>query len=588
MNLNFDQRFLNRVIIVLVAGMIIAGVLIGLKVFGFLGSDTISPVPVTGDDGYSDGEDGPVDSRSLENTLSDPGYEGTTTDEDGEDRKILKAVWTYNNESFEYSQTVSNDTYYSFRPVALPAANGTTGDLRLLPYMVTTGDEGLVQGVASYILSQSAIMGWGDYDTIGNLVAFLHQYGGTDTFLNLPPAGSYKFPFQTMYDGTGSRDDVTILGAAILEAMGYPVGILDFPRQYDRGYFIYEYEGVAVRCDGSVQGRKYSVEHTIYLGEVTCWPGTGRYLLSNGSATAPSEGILRGNASIRYSDNQTRSAGVAEWDVRSGTMLYKDDISLRADRVVDRVLLENASWIGNDYFCYIDTTNPDTLPGTIPGELAKIEPRIHPFSTGTGEGIRIYRDDRIDATLMPSLRRPSPLNITGTAGSPVFEGSLTDELRIPGPSRDIDDVKAGNEQREGGYWEDVWYDRSSWYYDQLWYIDVVNYSVIESPYLYTRQDEMYIAPASAWRIRYSAIPLNPPDEDLPGLSTFSDMRFAVYKIDNAANTASLFDTFSYGYAAGQEDIKYRTYFETGTFYIAVFVRNCKADVSIQMHGKNPV
>lgn len=587
MNLSIDQKFLNRLIVLLVAGMIISGVFIGLKVTGFFGSDNKSPpvfIPrnATGENkgGVDTGEDNllqdPMDSRG----------EGNSSDD--QSRKTLVIAWTYNNESFEYSQTVSNNTYSSFTPAARPVMNGTAGELRLMHYVITTGDDGLIQGVAAYILSESARKGWGDYDTIGNLVAFLHQYQGAGTFQNLPQSGSYKYPFQTMFDGSGSRDDVTILGAAILEAMGYPIAILDYPRQYDRGYFIYEYEGVAVRCDGSVQGRKYPVEHITYVGGTICWPGTGRFRLPDANATALSDGILRGNATVWYSDNQTQNTGMAEWDIRSGTMSYQDNVSLRADLVVDHVFLENALWVGNEYFCYVDTANSGALPGTIPGEISKIDPRIVPLTADIGEGIRIYRDDRIDTTLKPSLRRPSPLNATGIGGGPLFEGSFTDEMHIPGPSGDIDDVEPGNLQREGEYWEDIWYDRSSWYYDQVWYIDVVNYSVVESPYLYTRQNEIYIAPASAWRIRYRTDPINPPDSDLPGLSTFSDMRFVVYKIDETTNTASLFDTFSYGYATGQEAVKYRTYYQTGKFYIAIFVRNCAADISIQMHGKKPV
>ncbi len=587
MNVSIDQKFLNRVIVLLVVCMIVTGVLIGLKTFGFFGSaqknpDATSARNVTLE--YS-GEDGSYG----RNTSVLQGQPQNSTSPGEDDTKTLTFSWIYNNESFQYTQAVSNSTYYSFKPAKAQnsSADGSAREARLLPYVITTGDEGLVHGIAAYILAESAKHGWGDYDTMGSLVSFLAHYDGSGSFRNLPPAASYKYPFQTLYDGAGSRDDVTILGTSLLKSMGYPVAFLDYPRQYDRGFFIYEYEGAAVRCDESVPGRKYFTEEIADVGTATCRPGTGLCYLQNGSVSRMATGILRGNTSIVYSDNRTQDAGVADWDIRSGIISYRDGFSPRSDRVAVSLEIENASWVNREYYCYVDTANPFVLPATIPGPLAKADPVVLPLTNGAGEGITIYRDNRIDAGLNASLRSPSPLTVTNNSGEPLFEQSISGDLNIPVPSGNTDEILPENQQREQQYWSDVWYDKSTWYYDQVWYLDVVNYSVIEQSYLYTRQNEIYVAPASAWRIRYATVPVNPPDEDLPGLSTFSDMRFAVYKIDEETHTAHLFDTFSYGYATGQEDLKYRYYYETGTFYIAVFVRNCEADVAVQMHGKQP-
>lgn len=596
MNISVDQKFLNRVIVILVACMIITGILIGLKVFGFLG-----PVPKIMDASPGTGGDTPPESRDETSSVQyseNPGNPDNPSDllpgesaslGPDEEQKTLEFSWAYNNESFQYTQTVSNSTYYSFRQKTVQngTVNGSLPNIRLLPYVVTTGDEGLIKGIAAYILSESEKRGWGDYDTVGNLVSFLGQYDGSGSFRNLPPAPTYKYPFQTLYDGSGTRDDVTILGTALLESMGYPVAFLDYPRQYDRGYFIYEYEGIALRCDESVPGRKYFLEHPSNAGTVTCWPGTGLCYHADGGVSRFTNGTLRGNTTIHYSDNRDQDAGMTEWDVRSGAISYREGFTPRSDRVPAYLELENASWINREYYCYIDTTSPDVLPATVPGPLAKLDPLIIPLTGTTAGGMKIYRDNRIDATLNVSLRSPSPANRSDLPGV-ISEQSIAGDLHIPVPSGGMDEILPENLQREQKYWQDVWYDRSTWYYDDVWYLDVVNYSVIEQSYLYTRQNEIFIAPASAWRIRYAAIPVNPPDQDLPGLSTFSDMRFAVYKIDTETNKARLFDTFSYGYATGQEDLKYRNYYETGTFYIAVFVRNCQADVAVQMHGKQPV
>ncbi len=595
MNLTLNQQFLNKLIIVLVAGMIITGVLIGLKVAGVFGSENKnalsgSSVEETGNTGTGHDEQSAVSSRENVRGVN----ASTTSSGESDEEKEVTVTWVFKNETFTYSRTVSNSTYSVLERKA-PAgsgssSNGTVPGERLGRYMVTTGDDGLTQSLAAYFLNESQSRGWGDYDTIENIVTFMQHYNSAGTFQNLPQASSYKYPYMTFYDEAGSRDDVTIFAGSILKSMGYPVALLVYPRQYDRGYFIYPYEGIAIRSNESVPGIKYYSEEATYVGTVSCELVPGQYTVMNQASFRPADGIFRGNTTIYYLDNRTVPAGIAEYDIRTGTMAYVKDFAPPADAVPDHFVLTNASWIDYEYFSYIDTADPANLPGTIPGALAKTTPSLVSTLIDDKNRIRIYRDDRMTSNLQPSLRSPAPLasgNATGTTVSFTDARSITDELRIPVASGDIDDVGPQNEQAKDEYWHDVWYDRSNWYYDQKWYLDVLNYNVIENQYLYTREDEIFVAPATAWRIRYSGVPTNPPDQDVPDLSTFSDMRFAVYKVDPATNTASLFDTFSYGYETGQNTIKYRNYYEPGSFYIAVFVRNCKADVSIQMNGKNP-
>ena len=47
------------------------------------------------------------------------------------------------------------------------------------------------------------------------------------------------------------------------------------------------------------------------------------------------------------------------------------------------------------------------------------------------------------------------------------------------------------------------------------------------------------------------------------------------------------DEFAYGHTSGQEIVNYLNFYEPGNFYIVTFVRNCEAEVAIQMHGRSP-
>ena len=586
MKLNFSQQFLNRLILLLVIGLIVTGIIVGLKLGGVLG-------PVGNSSAGTTGSQATV-SEESDLPPATGGGAGDLSPDSGNvpDKKTISVSWVFKNESFTYSFLVSNATYSSFEAEAGSAGYTSSDDSadgdRLQSYMVTTGDDGLTQSLAAYFLNESQSRGWGDYDTIANLVTFMQTYNNAGAFQNLPPESSYRYPYQTFYEGTGTRDDVTIFSGAVLEAMGYPVALLVYPRQYDRGYFIYPYEGIAIRSDESVPGTKYSIGHATPVGNVTCSPYTRQYSLSDQTTFHPTDGTLQGNTTIFYAGNQTLPAGTADWDIQQGIMLYSGDFTPPANQSPLYFVMANASWIDNEYFSYVDTANPSVLPGTIPGELAKIQPALVTTLVGNDNQIRIYRDNTMTSDLQPSLRSPSPLTANNQTQLNFTGGqSITGELNIPGAYGDIDEVAYQNQQAANGYWQNLWYDRSNWYYNQKWYLNVLNYNVIENQYLYTREDEIFIAPATPWRIRYSAIPTNPPDQDIPDLSTFSDMRFAVYKVDLATNTASLYDTFSYGYENGQESIKYQNYYEPGNYYIAVFVRNCKADVAIQMYGKNP-
>ncbi|WP_067050616.1 hypothetical protein [Methanofollis ethanolicus] len=565
-----DQTLLTRLTIAIIIGIVIVSALIGLRVMGVLEEGSTPTVPGADSDGDS------TDIRSTSPTPS-PSRTGAKNS----DERTLTLNWTYRDRQFVYACTVKNATYNMFRSKnASITSNMTTGDL-VAQSVATDGDGGLVDGIAGYILEQSVENGWGDYDTIRNTVACVQQYGPGE-FVNTPPDGHYRHPVETLWEGTGDRDDINILAASVLKAMGYPVAFLVFPEQYDRGHLIWEYPAVGIRCDDTIDGRTYTALHHTEIGTVTCYPQSRTCSLPDVSFPEPESGYFTGNTTVGYADGRTVAAGEAAWDIPARTIAYPEGFVPPAGMTPIFYRMENASWVTTESFIYIDALNATALPGEVPGELAKVEPVIVTTLIDAGNNIAISRDDLIDASLTASLRTPSPLK---TDAGPELRESLSGRLGIRVPTGMVDEVGRVNRISEDAYWQDVWYDTKVNFYDRTWYLDVMNYEVIENQPLYTKSNEIYISPTEAWRIRYEAVPKNPPDNDIEGLSSFSDMRFAVYKVDEETGSAMLVDEFAYGHTSGQDTVNYHTFYETGTFYIVTFVRNCEAVVSIQMHGK---
>jgi len=560
-----DQTFLSRITIVIIIGIVIVGALIGLRVAGVFGEESTPAVPGADDDR------GRADMRNASQTGAE-----------SPDERTLMLNWTYRDRPFAYACTVRNATYNTFRSKHVNITpNMTTGDI-IAQYVATDGDDGLVDGIAGYILEQSVENGWGDYDTIRNTIACAAQYG-PGRFVNTPPDGHYRYPVETLWEGKGDRDDINVLAASILKAMGYPVAFMVFPEQYDRGYLIWEYPALGIRCNDTVDGRTYTIRHHTGIGTVTCYPQSRTCNIPDVPSLEPESGYFTGNTTVGYADGQTVAAGEATWDIPARTIIYRKGFVPPAGMTPVFYRMENASWVTTtESFIYIDALNATALPGEIPGELAKVEPVIVTTLIDAGNDITISRDDLIDASLTALLRTPSPLK---TGAGPKLNESIPERLGIRVPTGMVDEIGRANRISEDAYWQNVWYDTEVNFYDRTWYLDVLNYEIVGNRSLYTKSNEIYISPTEAWRIRYEVVPKNPPDRDLEGLSSFSDMRFAVYKVDEVNNTVSFIGEFAYGHTSGQETVNYHTFYETGNFYIVTFVRNCEAVVSIQMHGK---
>ncbi|MBP2133480.1 hypothetical protein J2128_001434 [Methanomicrobium sp. W14] len=566
-----DQEILNKIIVIVIIGIIIAGALIGLKLTGIIGGEEKAP-----DSGVSpSGSAVPVETSDV--IMPTQTYRASVKDSG---ITTVNSSWEYKGYPFRYTFSIKNSTYLDFENKEHKIYPDTMAD-DIQDYVVYEGDSGVVEGIADYLLEQSRQKGWGDYDTIMNTVEFLHQYS-PGSFNTSYSDGMYRYPVETIRNQKGDTEDISILAASIFTKMGYPVAFLVYPEQYDRGSVIEQYPAVAIRSDDDVSGKTYTLKKEEYAGDVTCYPQKKDYSAPALLPSKPGYGYFEGNTTIVFSDGEKAYAKNCTWDIESGSMNYTGGYKLSAGDNPAYFKMSNASWTGEDSYVYIDVLDNTTVPGQVPAELSYAKPEIVTGPADDNNDIKIFQDNTLDSKLTALLRIPSPLEDEERIN---LTDSLSERLKIPVPVYVGDEVNRINEENRDEYWKDVWYSTYKNFYNQVWYLNIINYEIISNPKHYAKSGELYFTPTGAWRLKYEVTPTTQPDNDVDSISSFSEVVFAVYKVNETTNSADFLSEFSYGQNSGQDTVNYHNFYEAGNFYIAAFVRNCEVKLSVQVHGK---
>jgi hypothetical protein len=137
------------------------------------------------------------------------------------------------------------------------------------------------------------------------------------------------------------------------------------------------------------------------------------------------------------------------------------------------------------------------------------------------------------------------------------------------------------------YYTGTWYPAGiSWTYDDKWRIHD-NFLEMRDPLLQNREAYSLwgvtevIAPVP-WRVAYTVQNMDEDRSDKE-MTPYSDVRFALYRIEDGA---AVFDrTFGWQTVYGADMRKNEAVFGPGDYALAVFVRNCEVDVTVEYHGK---
>ncbi|QSZ66198.1 hypothetical protein RJ40_01135 [Methanofollis aquaemaris] len=551
MDLTFDESLFKKVIAVLVIAIIIVGAIATLKFTGLLG-----------DDG-----DGPLGPGQVPSTpeLDEPDFEE-------QERQVAGPKsynWTYRGTQMEMDLFISNATYQHF----VSSSYGTYEDKpqRMAEYVVTDGDDGVVGTIAEWFLTTSLAAGYGDRDTVGNVLAFVENLTYT-TDEERRQTGAYpNYPAITLATQEGDSEDHTILAAAILHQMGYGVSLLYYPAQLDRRMIIPEATALGIVSDGALPGRTYGAVAETPAGKFV-------YDARNKTALTPlPEGCDVGSG--WYS-------GDAVWHNATSSGSLDDVRYYPANRTfvtwtdlpdVDTIVIENAVW--NQPLLITAAWTVNTTEKGIPrGAYDGMEPF---FNGGDGlwQGWTVSRDDRLDAGT--TIAGKQPLN-----EAPPFSAneSLTAALRMPASEFTSPLITWLEPVQE--YYADTWYPSGiAWTYDDKWHLHEnileMQDSLLENPEDYSLRGVTEVVAPVPWRVSYTVRKMD-EDHTEKEMTPYSDVRFAVYRIEDGA---AVFDrTFGWQTIYGADVRKNEAVFGAGEYALAVFVRNCEVDVAIEYHG----
>lgn len=549
MDLAFDESLFKKVIGVLVAAIVIVG-LVAVLWFSGIGFPGQEPAPVTPT---------PVGHGSDPGPEKEEAVTGWKT-----------YAWSYKETEMVMNLYIPDATHQRF----VSASYGSYDEKpqRMAEYVVTDGDDGVIGTVADWFLDTSLALGYGDSDTVANVLAFVESLDYTTDEERLAPPDYPNYPVITLAAGEGDSEDHAILAAAILDKMGYGVGLLYYPATHDRRTIIPEATALALVTDGTVPGRLYWTVAEMPAGKFVYYPENGTFDAAlpegldlesgwySGSAvwnTTTASGTLDG---IRYHPtNRTFVAGPGVPDI-------------------DRIVIEDAVWNQPVIVSVAWTVNTAEK-----GVSRSAYDGMVPFFNGGDSlwpGHVLSRDDRFDADTTVAGKRP-----LGEAPPFSANESLTEALRIPvsGPSPSpmtwLELVQ--------DYYASTWYPtRLSWTYDDKWKLHE-NFLTMQDPLL--RNLEAYslwgvtevVAPVP-WRITYTVRNMDEAHSDKE-MTPYSDVRFALYRIEDGA---AVFDrAFGWQTVYGAELRKTEAVFGPGDYAVAVFVRNCEVDVAIEYHGK---
>lgn len=553
MDLAFDESLFRKIIVVLLIAVVAVGVIAALQLSGVFGGGSDAPFPAGPGSDPGPGPDEPGLEKEKEEVAGWKSY-----------------AWSYKENGMTMDLYIPDATHQRF----VSASYGTYEDKpqRMAEYVVTDGDDGIIGTVADWFLGTSLALGYGDGETVGNVLAFVESLDYTTDGERLTTPAYPNYPVITLAEQGGDSEDHTILAAAILKEMGYGVGLLYYPATHDRRTIVPEATALALITDGTVPGRLYWTVAEAPAGRFVFYPENGTY-----TGTPPEGGDA---ASGWYS-------GSAVWNNATASGTFEDMRYYPANRTlvagpgvpdINVIVVEDAVWSQPVIVSAAWAVNTPEK-----GVPRSAYDGMDPFFNG-GDGLWLghvlSRDDRFDADTTVAGDQP-----LGEAPPFSANTSLTAALRIPvsGPSPPpttwLESVQ--------DYYASTWYPSGlSWTYDDRWKLHE-NFLTMQDPLL--RNPEAYalwgvtevVAPVP-WRITYTVLNMDEARSDKE-MTPYSDVRFALYRIEDGA---AVFDrAFGWQTVYGAEMRKSEAVFGPGDYAVAVFVRNCKVDVAIEYHGK---
>lgn len=128
-------------------------------------------------------------------------------------------TWTYKDVDWTFNAIVQKAKYDLFK------AKPHSQDLSFASYALASEDRDLLGSAVQQIQQGGAGYGFTRHDDAVNVITFVQSIPYVDDH----PAGSPRYPLETLADGQGDCKDKSVLAAALLQTMGFDVALLRYP-----------------------------------------------------------------------------------------------------------------------------------------------------------------------------------------------------------------------------------------------------------------------------------------------------------------------------------------------------------------------
>ena len=158
--------------------------------------------------------------------------------------------WTYNGEKFQTELYISKAAYKN--------SNNPIGGYDLAGYIIDDQD-GTVSLLASNLKRLAAQKGYSDRETVDLAVSFVRGLTYSPDKTSGHNTAYPRTPTVTLAEQTGDSKDLSILAAAVIDKLGYPVAVLSYPANNFGGKYVPSAAALAVTGDSSKNGPVYTV-----------------------------------------------------------------------------------------------------------------------------------------------------------------------------------------------------------------------------------------------------------------------------------------------------------------------------------------
>lgn len=169
-----------------------------------------------------------------------------SVEEDG-DRYMVTHEWNHEGLKWSCSLSIPMDIYQYYQGRAHQSDD-------MVKFVLSDYDRGYVRSLVDSFREGGEKAGYSDRDNMLNVISFVQSLQYVSDQESKGALDYVRFPIETLVDGVGDCEDLSILAASILHEMGYGVLLVNLP----------EHLALAVECD-DCDGVYYSYEGGQYF-----------------------------------------------------------------------------------------------------------------------------------------------------------------------------------------------------------------------------------------------------------------------------------------------------------------------------------